>query len=67
MTEADETEELTAAGATNNSDKKDKKKKQAPQASVSETLSFAFTSGTQTSVIFFVGILGALGNGAVSE
>ncbi|KAG7367565.1 ABC transporter permease [Nitzschia inconspicua] len=43
----------------------EKKKTKSPQASVSETLSFAFSSGTQTSAIFFVGVVGGFGNGLV--
>jgi hypothetical protein len=59
----EEVVDTTTAGSNENN----KKKKQAPQATVAETLSFAFTSGTQNSVIFFIGVLGALGNGAVSK
>jgi hypothetical protein len=52
---------------TGGSSENNKKKKRTPQATVAETLSFAFTSGTQNSVIFFFGVIGALGNGAVSS
>ena len=41
------------------------KSKPKPQASISETLSFVFECGTGTSIIWFIGILGGLGNGAV--
>jgi ATP-binding cassette subfamily B (MDR/TAP) protein 1 len=47
-------------------DKKEKpKSKSQDQASVSETLSFVFGSGTKTVVIFCIGFLGGIGNGAV--
>jgi hypothetical protein len=42
------------------------KKKPVRQASISETLGFAFSSGSRTVIIFVVGVIGALGNGAVS-
>ena len=45
-------------------DKKDKKKEK-EQASVSETLSFVFNSGSKTIFLFFLGAVGALGNGLV--
>ena len=45
---------------------KDKGKKKAAQASISETLSFAFNSGSKTVIIFIIGVIGGLGNGAVS-
>ena len=45
---------------------KDKGKKKPAQASISETLSFALSSGSKTVIIFVVGVIGALGNGAVS-
>ena len=41
------------------------KKKEKKQASVSETLSFVFHSGTKTTLLFFIGAIGALGNGLV--
>jgi ATP-binding cassette subfamily B (MDR/TAP) protein 1 len=47
-------------------DKSEKSKPKTPtQASVSETLSFVFGSGTKTVVLFIIGIIGAIGNGAV--
>jgi ATP-binding cassette subfamily B (MDR/TAP) protein 1 len=45
--------------------KSDKKKPKQQQASASETLSFVFQGATQTKVLFFLGILGAIGNGVV--
>ena len=45
---------------------KDKGKKKPAQASISETLSFAFSSGPKTVIIFCIGVLGGLANGAVS-
>jgi ATP-binding cassette subfamily B (MDR/TAP) protein 1 len=53
----------TASTATDKSEKS--KPKPPTQASVSETLSFVFGSGTKTVVIFVIGVIGALGNGAV--
>jgi hypothetical protein len=60
-------EEEAGDATTASSNENNKKKKQAPQATVAETLSFAFTNGTQNSIIFFIGVLGAIGNGAVSH
>eukprot|EP00980_Cylindrotheca_fusiformis_P007164 scaffold1505_cov118-Cylindrotheca_fusiformis.AAC.14 len=45
--------------------KSGKKKAKVQQASLAQTLSFIFQGDTQTKVIFFVGIIGAIGNGAV--
>eukprot|EP00980_Cylindrotheca_fusiformis_P007162 scaffold1505_cov118-Cylindrotheca_fusiformis.AAC.12 len=42
-----------------------KKKAKVEQASAADTLSFVFQGETQTKVLFFVGIIGAIGNGAV--
>jgi hypothetical protein len=53
-------------GADTSDVNKEGKKSIKAQASVSETLSFAFTSGTKTSVVFLIGVIGALGNGLVS-
>jgi len=47
------------------SDGDGKVKKAKKQASFSETMSFVFQAGTQTTIILFVGILGAIGNGIV--
>ena len=44
---------------------KDKKKAADPQASVSETLSFVFSAGGSTPLLFFLGVLGGIGNGLV--
>lgn len=41
------------------------KKKKNTQASLSETMSFVFQSGTQTTILLTIGIIGAIGNGAV--
>eukprot|EP00980_Cylindrotheca_fusiformis_P018488 scaffold6124_cov122-Cylindrotheca_fusiformis.AAC.7 len=41
------------------------KKKAEKQASASETLSFVFQGDTQTKLLFFLGALGGIGNGAV--
>ncbi|CAJ1946712.1 unnamed protein product [Cylindrotheca closterium] len=48
---------------SDNDEKVKAKKKQ--QASASETMSFVFQSGTQTTILLFVGIVGAMGNGVV--
>lgn len=45
--------------------KSGKAKAKGQQASTAETLSFVFQGETQTKVLFFVGIIGALGNGVV--
>eukprot|EP00980_Cylindrotheca_fusiformis_P027133 scaffold19004_cov125-Cylindrotheca_fusiformis.AAC.1 len=45
--------------------KSGKKKAKVQQASAAETLSFIFQGDTQTKVIFFVGVIGGIGNGAV--
>lgn len=51
--------------ASSEKSEKDKKKAADPQASVGETLSFVFSAGGTTPLIFFGGVFGALGNGAV--
>jgi ATP-binding cassette subfamily B (MDR/TAP) protein 1 len=57
---------LDSKAASTASDKNAKPKSKSPdQASVSETLSFVFGSGTKTAVIFCIGIVGGIGNGAV--
>jgi len=43
----------------------EKKKAQQAQASASETLSFVFQCGPKVSLLFFVGLFGAIGNGLV--
>eukprot|EP00980_Cylindrotheca_fusiformis_P009378 scaffold2049_cov108-Cylindrotheca_fusiformis.AAC.4 len=48
-----------------NSVKSDSKNAKIKQASASETLSFVFQGDTQTMVLFVVGVIGAIGNGAV--
>lgn len=55
----------TSHSATSKDSKNDKKVKPPTQASVTETLSFVFGSGTKTVVLFCIGILGGLGNGLV--
>ena len=52
-----------SAVSTGDNDKKKKKKE--PMASTGETLSFVFSGDSKMVVIWFVGMLGALGNGAV--
>ena len=57
----------TSKTDTDSTKESKKKKKQAPtQASVGETLSFVFKgNGPKTVATFFVGIIGAIGNGSV--
>jgi hypothetical protein len=57
---------MSTTASSKDDDKKKKTTKKAQQASTSETLSFVFTSGTKTTVLFFCGILGGIGNGVVS-
>lgn len=54
-------DEQSSASSKDNKDKKKEKE----QASVSETLSFVFNSGSKTIFLFFLGAVGALGNGLV--
>lgn len=67
-TKKDLSEHSAAASSTaGDNDKKKKKKVAAPQASTGETMSFVFGCGTKTIGIWCLGMLGALGNGAVSH
>ena len=58
-------EETSSVRSDRSKDKSNKDKEKAAQASISETLSFVFQSGSQTTLLFFVGVLGAIGNGVV--
>jgi hypothetical protein len=63
-------EALSTASKSNTNDEEKKKKAAAAaaaakQASTTETLSFVFTSGPKTVLIFFCGVLGGIGNGVV--
>lgn len=58
-------QDTSIRSGTSDKSAKDKKKAADPQASVGETLSFVFSSGGTTPILFFVGVIGAIGNGAV--
>eukprot|EP00980_Cylindrotheca_fusiformis_P009865 scaffold2184_cov128-Cylindrotheca_fusiformis.AAC.11 len=53
------------ANSVKSDSKSAKKNAKTEQASASETLSFVFQGDTQTKALFFVGILGGIGNGIV--
>jgi ATP-binding cassette subfamily B (MDR/TAP) protein 1 len=63
MQESVGTKDASASTASAKSEKG--KKKPLPRATIAETLSFVFGSGTSTIVIWIVGTVGAIGNGAV--
>eukprot|EP00980_Cylindrotheca_fusiformis_P009861 scaffold2184_cov128-Cylindrotheca_fusiformis.AAC.7 len=58
-------EDLREEGASSAKSDSRLKKKSKEQASTKETLSFVFQGDTQTMILFFVGVLGGIGNGAV--
>ena len=58
-------EENNVAAGSDNNGKKEATKAAQNMASVTETLSFVFTSGPRNVVIWCVGMVAAVGNGAV--
>ena len=63
MASSSKNDDDTNSVRSESDDKAKAKKKQ--QASASETMSFVFQSGTQTTILLFVGSIGAIGNGVV--
>mmetsp|Transcript_17883 Transcript_17883/g.31282 ORF Transcript_17883/g.31282 Transcript_17883/m.31282 type:complete len:866 (+) Transcript_17883:171-2768(+) len=63
---SDKNKAIVDSGGIDDKNGKDKPKKAPPkQASTGETLSFVFRSGTKTTVLFFLGVLGGIGHGTV--
>jgi hypothetical protein len=57
--------EVSQHSATSASRGEKKKKKPAEMATVSQTLAFAFDCGSKNVLLFCIGVIGAVGNGAV--